>query len=292
MNIRPATKSDYPAIADLFRSVEVAFLPQPTDLTADVVDGWLGTVALETNTWLIEQDGELVAGAFGQLHGNRGNCAGAVRPSARGRGLGGRLVDLLEERFREEGAERIHNNALAADDRASELLQSRGYSEVRRFWDMAIDFDGEIPEPAVAVEPFREEDAAAFHAALEEAFADHWGHEPETFEAWWERQRNRATYDASVWFVIRDGDEIAAVCRNDTHEARGYIGALGVRPAWRGRGYGRALLLHSFREFQRRGLPRVTLGVDAGNETGATHLYESVGMHVEMAMIVWEKMLT
>ncbi|HUZ14867.1 MAG TPA: GNAT family N-acetyltransferase [Gaiellaceae bacterium] len=291
MNVRPATKSDYAAIAELFRAVEAELLPRPTDLTADVVDGWLQTLALQTNTWLFEEDGRLVAGAFGQVHGDRGNCAGAVHPSARGRGLGGRLVGLLEDRIREEGAARIHNNALAADTAATELLESRNYAEVRRFWDMAINFDGDIPEPAVAAAPFREEDARAFHATLEEAFAEHWGHEPESFDEWWARQRGRATFDPSAWFVIRDGDEIAAVCRNDPHETRGYVGALGVRPAWRGRGYARALLLHSFREFQRRGLPRATLGVDASNATGATQLYESVGMHVELEMVVWEKIL-
>jgi mycothiol synthase len=291
MNVRPVTRSDYPAVAELFRSVEVDVLPRPTDLTADVVGGWLQTVALETNTWLFEEDGQLVAGAFGQVRGDRGNCAGAVRPSARGRGLGGRLVDLLEERIREEGAPRIHNNTLAADSAATELLESRGYADVRRFWEMGIDFDGEVPEQAVPVATFREDDARATHAALEEAFAEHWGHEPETFEEWWERQRGRATFDPSAWFVIHDGDEIAAVSRNDIFEARGHVGTLGVRPAWRGRGYGRALLLHSFREFQRRGLPRATLGVDAANATGATQLYETVGMRVEMELIVWEKIL-
>jgi len=292
VNVRPATKSDYAAIAELFRSVEVDLLPRPTDLTADVVSGWLQTVALATNTWLFEEDGHLVAGAFGQVHGDRGNCAGAVRPSARRRGLGGRLVGLLEERIREEGAARIHNNTLAADAAATELLESRGYAEVRRFWEMGIDFDGDVPEPAISATVFREDDARAFHAAVEEAFAEHWGHEPESFDEWWERQRGRPTFDPSVWLVIRDGDEIAAVSRNDIFEARGHVGTLGVRPAWRGRGYGRALLLHSFCEFQRRGLQPATLGVDAANATGATQLYESVGMHVEMEQIVWEKVFS
>ena len=34
-----------------------------------------------------------------------------------------------------------------------------------------------------------------------------------------------------------------------------------------------------------------SLGVDAANETGATKLYESVGMHVELEVVVWEKVL-
>ena len=44
--------------------------------------------------------------------------------------------------------------------------------------------------------------------------------------------------------------------------------------------------------FYERGMPRVTLGVDAANPTGATHLYERVGMHVEQENVVYEKALT
>jgi GNAT superfamily N-acetyltransferase len=59
-------------------------------------------------------------------------------------------------------------------------------------------------------------------------------------------------------------------------------------PEWRSRGVGRALLLHAFRAFYERGQPRVGLGVDAQNSTGALPLYESVGMHVEAEEIVFE----
>lgn len=216
---------------------------------------------------------------------------GPVRPPAQGRGLGTQLVELVEARFVEEGAARTHSWTVAGDERASELLQGRGYREVRRFWDMAIDLEEEPAEPAVAIETFREDDARAFHAANEEAFEDHWEPHPESFEKWWERQLGRANYDPSLWFLVRDGDEVVAIARNEERESGGYVGSLGVRRAWRGRGYGRALLQHSLREFHRRGLTRATLGVDAANPTGATHLYESVGMHVDLEVIVWEKAL-
>jgi hypothetical protein len=49
--------------------------------------------------------------------------------------------------------------------------------------------------------------------------------------------------------------------------------------------------MHTFREFYDRGLPRVTLGVDAESPTGATKLYESVGMEVEQENVVFEKAL-
>jgi len=62
-----------------------------------------------------------------------------------------------------------------------------------------------------------------------------------------------------------------------------------ARPAWRGRGLAKALLLHSFREFHQRGKRRVGLGVDSQNATGATRLYEGIGMVVDSEQVVWEK---
>jgi len=291
VNVRPATRDDLAAIADLFGSVEEAITGRPSQLDAAGVDGWLHATSFETNTWLFEEDEQFVAGAFAQTFGDRGNCAGAVRPSAWGRGLGTRLVELTEGRVGAEGAQRIHSWTVAGDAGAVELFDRRGYREVRRFWEMAIEFGSETPEPSVRVDPFGDEDAEAFHAALEESFADHWGHKTESFEEWWTRQRNRDNFDPSLWFVVRDAGEIAGVARCEARPPAGWVGALGVRSAWRGRGYGRALLQHSFREFRRRGYTRAALGVDAANATGATQLYESVGMHAEQEFVVWEKIL-
>ncbi|HET9115587.1 MAG TPA: GNAT family N-acetyltransferase [Gaiellaceae bacterium] len=291
MNIRPATREDLAAVAELFGSVEEAVTGRPSRLDAMVVEGWLQTISYETNTWLLDEDGQLVAGAFAMRFGRRGNSAGAVRPSAWGRGLGGQLIDLVEARLGDEGVERLHSWTVAGDAAADELFRSRDYREVRRFWEMAIELDDDPPEAPADIELFTEGDAEAFHAALEESFAEHWEHSPESFDEWWERQRRRTNFDPSLWFVIRDGDELVGVVRNEARPPAGYVGALGVRRGWRGRGYGRALLLHSFGEFHRRGLRHVTLGVDAANATGATQLYESVGMHAEQENVVWEKSL-
>jgi mycothiol synthase len=291
MNVRPATRDDFEAIADVFRAADEAVSGRPSSIDVDAVDGWLQTISLETNTWLLEENGSVVGAAFAQLFGELGNSAGVVRPSARGRGLGTRLADLVETRLTEEGARRMHTWTVAGDSAADDLFGARGFTEARRFWDMAIELDAEPPEPAVPVEAFGEEDALAFHEALDEAFSEHWEHDSEPFEEWWARQRRRENFDPSLWFVIRDGDELAGVARNEARALSGYVGALGVRRAWRGRGYGRALLLHTFREFRRRGLTRATLGVDASNATGATRLYESVGMYVEQENVVWQKVL-
>jgi mycothiol synthase len=103
----------------------------------------------------------------------------------------------------------------------------------------------------------------------------------------------RAIADPTLWFLVRSAEEIVAVTRNDSERSGGgWIGAIGVRRAWRGRGLAKALLLHSFGEFHRRGQRRVGLGVDSENATGATNVYESVGMVVDSEQVVWEKELS
>ena len=50
-----------------------------------------------------------------------------------------------------------------------------------------------------------------------------------------------------------------------------------------------ALLRRTFCEFWRRGVIHVSLDVDADSPTGATKLYESVGMHVESETVTFER---
>jgi ribosomal protein S18 acetylase RimI-like enzyme len=96
-------------------------------------------------------------------------------------------------------------------------------------------------------------------------------------EEWEKRRLDAPDTDLSLWFVARDGG--------------GWIGAVGVVEGWRRRGIGRALLLHAFGEFHRRGAPHAGLGVDVDNPTGATRLYEGVGMRVVREDVVYEKEL-
>ena len=57
----------------------------------------------------------------------------------------------------------------------------------------------------------------------------------------------------------------------------------------RGRGLGRALLEHGFREYRAREVERVGLKVDASNPTGAPQLYERVGFVPDRRYRVWER---
>lgn len=91
-----------------------------------------------------------------------------------------------------------------------------------------------------------------------------------------------------VYLVRADGETVAAEI-NAVRFGMGWVGTLGTRKHWRGRGVGRALLLLAFGELYRRGEHRIGLAVDAGNETGATRLYESVGMRVAWQADFYEK---
>jgi mycothiol synthase len=294
MSMRSATPEDIDAVLELLRTDEEHLIGRPSRIGRSDLLQWLSRVDLDADTWLLERDGRLVACGWAQTRGDLGGAIGAVHPKAKGRGIGGRLVERSEQRLRERGATRAHQVAFAGDTRSPLLFAAHGYREVRRFYDMAIELDGPPPAPVLrdglTIEPFDESSLREFHEALEESFQDHWEHHATPLEEWWREKRNAPNFDPTLWFLIRDGSEVAAVVRNEPNRREGgMVAALGVRRPWRGRGLGRALLLHTFGEFQRRGVNRISLGVDSENPTGATQLYESVGMRVELEDAVFEK---
>ncbi len=95
-----------------------------------------------------------------------------------------------------------------------------------------------------------------------------------------------------LFFLALGGDQIAGLI--NSHERapmdsrKGWIPTLGVRKAYRRRGLGQALLLHTFRALQQQGVPAAYLFVDAANKTGATRLYQRVGMGVELEITNYE----
>lgn len=291
MKVRPITRDDAAAVAAIAEANELALRGHTSRIgTRDVLDWWSRS-DLERDGWLFEDAGGLAAAGWFAPWGEKATFAGVVAQAYRGRGIGTEIVERAESRAREDGLGRMHTWIAVEDAAAVDLLTGRGYAEVRRFYDMAIELDAPPPAPAVpqglVVEGFREEDARAFNDAIHDAFRDHWEWSGTPFDEWWELRRND---DHSLWFVVRDGDEIAAAVRNEAErQGGGYVGIIGVRRPWRGRGLARALLHRTFAEFWQRGVTRVTLGVDAESPTGATKLYEGVGMHVESVNAVYER---
>ena len=186
---------------------------------------------------------------------------------------------------------------LEADAAARRLLESLGYGSVRVFREMRIELEAPPPAPewpdGLRVVPFdRNRDALEFHAAQQEAFADHWDTTPRDFGEWAKGHLESARFDPALWCVVRAGNEIAAgtICAGDTYGG-GFVHGLFTRRPWRKQGVGAALLADAFGRFWERGERSVGLGVDAANDTGAFRLYERAGMTPALGWVVYEKQL-
>lgn len=293
MNVRDYTAADAAAAAALVAADEERLYGRPSRIEANDVVKWT-EVAKEA--WVYENGGSLAGIGWYSAWGGVGVIVGVV--AAKGIGIGADVVTRAETGLRAQGGvEKLQGIAREPDGAARRLFESRGYREARRFYDMAIELDAQPPEPVLpeglVVDGLRPGEERAFYDAFVDSFQDHWDFHALPYEQWLAlREGEHRDEEGPLWLVVRDGDELAAVTRNEARRhGGGFVAALGVRPPWRGRGLAKALLHATFGEFWRRGVTRVTLGVDAESPTGATHLYERVGMHVEGCTIVFEKAL-
>lgn len=292
LSLRPLEADDAQAVADLIGDYDAFHSKAPERPTAeDVLDFWRRlngpTIGVQ------DERGGLVGAAALRQRGDYYVGDVFVHPESRGRGAGSLLLDWAEDRTREAGLRSLRTSTSANDADGRALLAGRGFVYIRSFYRMAIDLDAEPPVPdwpqgfTWALEPGRTEEV---FEALEEAFADHWGQEPRTFEEWAEHM---GSFDDRLCYVVRtaEGEVAAAQICDEQRFGAGQVAVLGVRAAWRRQGLGEALLRQAFHDLYARGQRRVGLGVDAENTTGATRLYERVGMHVVWQDDAYEKVL-
>jgi ribosomal protein S18 acetylase RimI-like enzyme len=296
LTFRRPSSEDLDKAAAVFGAEEQAVRGHVT-MGADEMRDWWRLFNLDDGSWLVEDGNGRAVGFCGALElGDEHNCWIAVHPEYQGRGLSSELLGRAERRARAVGARSLKAGMLAGNERARTLLENRSFAEVRRFYRMQIDFDRPPPAPdpveGITIATFRAEDARVFHSTMNEGFADDWGFVPQTFDEWKLRRLEAPETDTSLWFIAWDGAEAAGVIRCEAEKfGGGFVGALAVRKPWRGRGIGMALLRHAFAEFHRRDAPRVSLGVDAYNPSGATRLYERAGMSVVSEDVIFEKAL-
>ncbi|MDP9239846.1 MAG: GNAT family N-acetyltransferase [Actinomycetota bacterium] len=231
-----------------------------------------------------------------------------VRPDARGQGVGRWIAAWTVARASELAATldapsvRFSTTAWAADSAAAPVLRAAGLAEIRHFLRMVTDLPGAVPDsppPAgVSLEPYRpSNDDDALFDTFRESFAEHWGQEQPDEQGWWwdEREAPNANYDPTLWTMARAGGEIVGFVLARTRERQGrlegYVSQIGVRPAWRSRRLGQALLGHALQALHGRGLAAASLDVDADNVTDALRLYRRVGMTAEPAFTVWGKVI-
>ena len=190
-------------------------------------------------------------------------------------------------------------------------LERHGFEYSRTFHWMQVEFDSP-QDPTCQPKPERWPDGIRIRSVVPgqddtelvttycETFADHYGILQQPFETEleeWRQLMRDDGFDASLWFLATEADsgEVVGLCICSAaapgDPEHGMIRDFGVRPAWRQRGIGQALLLHAFGEFQRRGIQGAALNVDTENRTGAPALYERVGMRSVRASHTYVKEL-
>jgi ribosomal protein S18 acetylase RimI-like enzyme len=199
------------------------------------------------------------------------------------------------------------SQVLEADRPTRRLLEDAGYEVVRTWSHLEVALS---EPPASAMWPegisVRHLDQArewpVVGAAMDEAFADHWGALPfETDEA--EEAADEGDEGADdpysnsrdFCFVAWAADEVAGVLlgneRTVEWPASGKIGSVSVRRPFRRQGLATALLLHALGSFHLHGITRVITDTDAESFTAGPSLYEQVGMREYRTELVYEKEL-
>jgi mycothiol synthase len=296
--LRAPTADDFAPIAAVVVADELNDAGQST-LGADFLRGEWSRIDLATDAWVAADDTGAIVG-YGQVALEPPDVAqswGVVHPEHRGRGVGSALLDRIGERaaaLATSSPRRFRHAVNAGDRAAAALLDARGLRPEHHFWHMQIDLvvpcDPGRPPDGIeigAIEP--REDLVVVHAVLAEAFADDLSHHPAPFDQWLEDETSSPSYDPTLWLLARDRGVPAGTVTASVGEDRGWVDYLGVRAPYRGRGIGAALLRRSFAMLAERGASRVLVSVDAQNPTGATAVYERVGMRIVKRWDLWER---
>ena len=211
-----------------------------------------------------------------------------VAPPFRRRGIGRRLVDLAEAMERRRGRPNVLMGRLPDDAAAGAFLEATGFAFHSTLWDLALDPDVEVADPAwpdgIEARDFdRRRDAAPWAALFNAAFADH-ATPIQIDPSFVTAGMDDPAIDDTDTLVLEDraSGELVGFCATAPVRTDGVVGekgeiwTIGVMPDRQGRGLGRQLLRWGVARLRSLGVREIDLSVNARNE-GALHLYEDEG---------------
>jgi len=257
----------------------------------------------KNNLFIAEREGEIVGFADVRLELNIGRVVlrWMVHPKHHRRGLVGKLVDRTICRARELGIMTIHVNISQDSPMAKQLLTQMGFTFIRRFLELRLDLSKthlpEISKISPRCRPLQPTEEGRLTQLQNRSFTGTWGFNPNTVEEIIYRISlpNCSQEDIILAF---DSDKSIGYCWTRINfwkdkapgEATGRIYMLGVDPDYRGKGFGRQLLLVGLSYLKNKGLRVVELTVDSGNKV-ACALYKSVGFKLRTSSLWYEKKL-
>jgi len=293
-SVRPAASSDLEAVYSLIAAQNRDDYGEALLTIHDLRKTWQNT-ALETDTCTAHADGKLAG--YAELRD--GNWPFIYLADRNNVDLGFQLLTILEEQA--AGRKRKNVSLITKISEKNRLLlqlfASNGYKSDRSFLIMELVMNEPPAAPQwpeqISVRTFMlARDEYATYQADEEAAQDKGYHAPLSFEGWVQRVgMDRESFDPGLWFLAIEQNEIVGVALNiyARETNTGWVDHLSVRPAWRNKGIGRSLLLHTFGQFHLRGVQRVKLSVDSNSLTGAPRLYEGVGMRTVQRYHIYKK---
>lgn len=276
--LRRATPDDRPALIALGLAEDAA---------------WSGAPAVSD-----EEVGEFIDSCEpGVIYERDGRVAGYAAAGEGGRSI--LLVDpgddpqpALEELVAWLGGRDRHEvTGYGRDARRIAWLEANGFTHRRSFFDLQRGVDPPLapavwPEGIAIAHYVPGEDDEAVHKLIydDAAWAEVPGHTQRSLGSW----RATLTPEYRGWIARREGHLVGWVAGRLFSDGRGWVEQLAVARSARGRGLGRALLLHSLAELRERGATSLALGVQGENEN-AIGLYRAVGFEIEREWRVYSR---
>lgn len=313
---RPLTGDDAPALAQLEIACASADANTHPLSLAEIEQWFLANPQTEERTLgAFDRQGQLVAAGRVSvdthfLHEIRAGLDGKVHPMVRQQGIGTALLAWMEARARQAVAALRDPRPLVlrldfyhTNPQAMDLYRRQGFAFKMTEHHMRRDLTQPLPPkvllPAgMSFSEWSDELAAAFHTVYAAAFRERPGFPDWSQEVWQQAFTGDETFRPNLTLLLRLGDQpvgyaLGSIEDDELHpgETFGFIGQMGIVPAWRRRGLGQWLLSEEMHRMRDLGLAWAGLDVN-DNNPNAMRLYQQLGFVIQYSFSSYRKEVT
>ena len=299
MSVRCFTWNDLPDLLEFASLIQSGGAPQDREVTRRNLREVLEQPWLEPweNCLLLEVEGQIRGYCliFPELPIKRAVLAPDIAGDLAGSQEEAKLIDRAVARSWELGTVVAHL-CLSQDSPRRHLLESKGFTLERVYWDMLWNIEW-LPQTGVPagfrIGSFQPGDAATLTQIQNDAFTGTWGFAPNTIEQIEYRSSMSNTAHPGI-LLLYSGDRVAGYCWTcfapSNGKLKGIIGMIGVSPDFRGRGISKPLLVAGMEYLKSAGVAEIGLHVD-GINAPAIALYKSVGFQ-KVGELHWYELST